>query len=84
MKVFISLKAPRGDPELEELASQVSALIRESGHQAFVAPRQIEDQGLTDPKDFIPFFRQHAAACDLMIVLYHPELRGCLIELGMA
>ena len=32
----------------------------------------------------MPFVRQHLATCDLCIVIYHPELRGGLIEAGIA
>lgn len=84
MKIFISLKVPRGEAELEDLANQISRVIHESGHEAFVAPHEIANHGLTDPRDFMPFIRQQAAVCDLILVIYHPELRGGLIELGIA
>ena len=84
MNVFISLKVPRGDAELETLAEIVVDAVQTAGHEPFVAPREIVRRSFTDPKDFMPFVRQHAETCDLMIVLYHPELRGGLIELGLA
>ena len=84
MKIFVSLKALRADPELEQLAALVESAIKKAGHEPFVAPREIAIHGITNPDEFMPFIRQKAADCDLMIVLYHPELRGGLIELGLA
>jgi hypothetical protein len=84
MKIFIVLKVPRGDAELERLADLVTEVVRQSGHEPFVATYEIAHQGLTDPKAFMPFARQHVETSDLMIVLYHPELRGGLIEIGIA
>ena len=84
MKIFVSLKVPRGDAELEQLVALTRDAILQKGHEPFVAPDQIAAQDLTDPKDFMPFVRQQAATSDLMIVLYHSELRGGLIEMGLA
>ncbi len=84
MKIFISLKVPRRNPELEQLADLMEQTLRASGHDPFLAPREIACRGLTRPADFMPFVRQQAETADLMIVLYHPELRGGLIELGLA
>ena len=84
MKLFISLKVPRGDAKLEALADTVANAVLTAGHEPFVATREIARQGFTNPKDFMPFVRQQAATCGLMIVLYHPELRGGLIEMGLA
>jgi nucleoside 2-deoxyribosyltransferase len=84
MRIFVSLKALRGDPELEKLADLTRVAIRQAGHEPFVASNEIINQGFTNPKDFMPFIRQQVTNCDLMIVLYHPELRGGLIEMGLA
>jgi len=84
MKAFVSLKFSRGDNELEQLALMMQDTIRQAGYEAFVASREIASQGLTNPKDFMPFVRQQVEDCDLMIVLYHPDLRGGLVELGLA
>lgn len=84
MKIFISLKVPRGDPELEQLADLVESALRAAGHDPFVATREIARMGFADPKDFMCVVRQQVQTCDLMIVLYHPELRGGLIEMGLA
>jgi hypothetical protein len=83
-KVFISLKVPRGDPELDQLATLTADLVHQAGMNPFVAPYAIAENGLVNPKDFMPFARQHALTSDLMIVYYHPELRGGLIEMGLA
>jgi hypothetical protein len=32
----------------------------------------------------MPFVRGHLLSCKLLLILYHPELRGGLIELGIA
>jgi hypothetical protein len=84
MKIFVSLKVPRGDAALEQLAALTTEVIRQAGHIPFVAPQEIAERGLTDPKKFMPFVELQVATSDLMIVLYHPELRGGLIELGLA
>jgi hypothetical protein len=84
MKIFVSLKVPRGNAELEQLASLTQKTIAEAGHEPFIASREIAAQGLAEPQNFMPFVRQHIAASDLLIVLYHPKLRGGLIELGIA
>jgi hypothetical protein len=84
MKIFVSMKVPRGDAELEQLAALAQDTISQVRHDPFIATREIAALGLTAPKDFMPFVRQQVATSGLMIVLYHPELRGGLIELGIA
>jgi hypothetical protein len=84
MKIFVSLKVPRGNVELEQQATLARDVIAKAGHEPFIASRKIAVQGLAEPQNFMPFVRQHAATSDLMIVLYHPELRGGMIELGIA
>ena len=84
MKIFVSLKAPRADVELASVISALDSAIRTTGHTPFVATDEIVKAGLTSPQDFMPFVRQHLATCDLFIVIYHPELRGGLIEVGIA
>ena len=49
MQVFISMKAIRGNAELEALAEQVVNVVEQSGHQALLATREITRLGLTDP-----------------------------------
>jgi len=84
MKVFISMKVPRGDVGLDQLAVLAAEVVRRTGHEPFVATVEIGRHRLVEPKEYMPFVRQHAETSDLMIVLYHPELRGGLIELGIA
>ena len=84
IKIFVSMKVPRGDLELEKLARQTQDVILAAGHIPFIATEEIAAQKLTSPKDFMPFVKQHVKAANLMVVLYHPELRGGLIELGLA
>jgi hypothetical protein len=84
MKIFVSLKVPRRIKELKQLAHLTSDAILQAGHEPFVAPQEIAAKGLNDPGKFMPFVRQQVKSSDLMIVLYHSELRGGLIEMGLA
>ncbi len=84
MKIFISLKVPRGDVELESIITVLSETIRATGHIPFVATEEISRAGLIAPQEFMPFVREHLADTDLFVVVYHPELRGGLIEVGIA
>lgn len=84
MKIFVSMKVPRGDAELEKQAALTVDVIQRAEYDPFIAAHEIAKRGLTDPKEFIPFVCQHIEASNLMIVLYHPELRGGLIEMGIA
>ena len=84
MKIFLSLKVPRGDAERETIITHLSDALRSKGHTPFVATEEIAKAGLTAPQDFMPFVREHLADTDLFIVVYHPELRGGLIEVGIA
>lgn len=84
MKIFISLKVPRGDAEREAIIVHLRDAICTAGHIPFVATQEIARAELAAPQDFMPFVREHLADTDLLIVIYHPELRGGLIEVGMA
>ena len=84
MKIFVSMKVPRGDVELVSIISAVELAIRTAGHEPFIATDEIAKAGMTSPKEFMPFVRDALATCDLCIVIYHPELRGGLIEAGIA
>ena len=84
MKIFVSMKVPRADVELASVISALDSAIRTSGHTPFIATQEIASAGLTSPQDFMPFVRRELATCDLCIVVYHAELRGGLIEAGMA
>ena len=78
------MKVPRADAELRQAADMLAETIASAGHQPFLATDEIAKRGLTDPQDFMPFARQNLLDSDLVILLYHPELRGGLIEAGMA
>ena len=84
MIVFIAMKVPRADKELRLAADRLSATVKSTGHQPFLATDEIVQRSLTDPKEFMPFVRQNLQDADLLILLNHPDLRGGLIEAGMA
>ena len=84
MKIFLAIKVPRGDAERESIITTLSKIIRNAGHLPFVATKEIAKAGLTSPSEFMPFVRQHLADTDLFLLIYHPELRGGLIEAGIA
>ncbi len=84
MKIFVSLKVPRGDPEREAIIEDLVDSIHTAGHIPFVATEEIARAGLTEPQEFMPFVREHLVDSNLFIVIYHPDLRGGLIEVGIA
>lgn len=84
MKIFVSMKVPRADVELASVISAMDSAIRTTGHTPFIATDEIAKAGLTSPQAFMPFVREHLANSDICIVIYHPELRGGLIEVGIA
>jgi len=84
MKIFIAMKVPRVDEELRLVANLITAAVKSAGHLPFLATDEIARRGLTDPREFMPFVRDHIHGADLAIIINHPELRGGLIEAGMA
>ena len=84
MRVFIALKVPRGDPAREQISALLAEQVRLAGHTPFVAWEEILRAGLTSPAEFMPFVRQAMLKSGLLLAAYHPELRGGLIEMGMA
>lgn len=84
MKIFIAMKVPREDETLRLSADLLSATVKLSGHAPFLATDEIATRSLSNPKDFMPFVREHLRGADLLILFNHPELRGGLIEAGMA
>lgn len=82
--VFIAAKTARGDIGREELASLVAEVVKQAGGEPFVAYREIERRGMNDPRLFMPFVREHMRCADLAIILHDSELRGGLIEEGLA
>jgi hypothetical protein len=89
MRVFIALRVPRSNLERADLvlaAQQTDGLaqvIRQAGHEPWVAYREIEQRGL-QPSQFMPFVRAALGQSGLLLVLYEPDLRGGLIEMGIA
>jgi hypothetical protein len=83
LKVFIAIRVPRGDKECEQTAAVVAQAAQQAEHEVFVAYQEIARLGLS-PAQFMPFVRQHIRTSDLAIIVYHPDLRGGLIEEGIA
>ena len=88
MQVFIVIRVPTGEtPEaaaLQDTAARVAGLVEQAGHTAFVAYQEIQRRGWKDGRDFMPFVRGHLRESGLLLLVYTPELRGGLIEAGMA
>jgi hypothetical protein len=84
MKIFIAIKVPRTDLQLRQAADLLFETVSSIGHEPFLATDEIAVRGLTSPYDFMPFVREHLNSADLLILLNHPDLRGGLIETGMA
>jgi len=84
MRVFIALKVPRGDPAREQVSALLAEQVRQAGHTPFVAWEEIVRAGLSTPAEFMPFVRGAIAESGLLLAAYHPELRGGLIEMGIA
>lgn len=84
MQVFISIRVPRPGDDRETLVNAVAQMVLKSGHQPFVAYQEVQRRGLLQASDFMPYVRHAIEESQLMVVLYDPELRGGLIELGMA
>lgn len=84
MKIFIVIRVPRDDPRREELAALAERTTRLAGHMPFVAYQEIIRAGISQPREFMPFVRREIAGAQLMLILYDSELRGGLIEAGIA
>jgi nucleoside 2-deoxyribosyltransferase len=84
MQVFVVIKVPRGQFERTEMAQAVCQALQSSGHEVFLAYQEIEQRGISDPHQFMPLVREQIRRSDLMIILYDAELRGGLIEEGIA
>ena len=84
MKVFVVIKALRGHAERTSLAEAVRQAIQDNGHEVFLASWEIEQRGITDSRQFMPLVREQIRCSDLMLILYDIELRGGLIEEGIA
>lgn len=83
MKYFIAMRVPRDDPAAEHLASVVADTIYDSGNTPFIAYQEIKQRELP-PEQFMPFVRGEISTSNIVLVVYSPNLRGGLIELGIA
>lgn len=79
MKIFVTLRA---DPALHTLADLLEAEITRAGHTPFIASRELAKRGLHP--GFMRYIREELETSDLLLLLYHPDLRGGLIEQGIA
>jgi hypothetical protein len=84
MKVFVVIKVPRGHAGRAETAQAVCQAIQSSGQEVFLAYQEIEQRRLSDPHQFMPLVREQIRRSDLIVILYDAELRGGLIEAGIA
>lgn len=83
MKILIAMRVPRQDASAEQLASEVANVITEAGHSPFIAYREIARRGLL-PEQFMPYVKEEISTSNIVLVVYSPDLRGGLIELGIA
>src|SRR4030065_39052 len=83
MKFFIAMRVPRGDPSAELLASAVAEVLNSTGNTPFIAYQEIARRGLS-PEQFMPYVRGEISTSNIVLVVYSPDLRGGLIELGVA
>ena len=83
MKFFIAMRVPRGDPSAELLASAVAEVLNSTGNTPFIAYQEIARRGLS-PEQFMPYVRGEISTSNIVLVVYSPDLRGGLIELGIA
>jgi hypothetical protein len=84
VKVYIVSRLPRSDQGIADLANLVVNETNKASHQPFVAFQEIINQGFLDARIFMPFVRQQIRRSDLVIVLYDSNLRGGLVEEGIA
>ncbi len=84
MLIYVVLRNPHGQPELEHASAQLQAVITACGHTPFIGWQEIIQRGLTDPVEFMPFVRHHIRCAGLLLVVDHPGLRGGWIETGIA
>ena len=83
MKIFVAMRVPRHDPSAEQLATAVGEVISAAGHTPFIAYQEIARRGLP-PEQFMPYVRDEISTSNIVLVIYSPDLRGGLIELGIA
>jgi hypothetical protein len=84
MRIFVGMKALRQDPHRLALAECVERSLRTAGHDVFIASAHISRLGLTDAQVFMPLVLREMQCCQAVLIIYQDDLRGGLIELGMA
>jgi len=82
MKVFVTINASLSDTQQEVLTQLIENEITNMGFIPFIAVQELQKLGLKP--GFMNFIKQHIEQSDLLILVYHPELRGGLIEQGIA
>ena len=83
MKVFIAVRVPHTDTGYGDVIDVVTQTVLTGGHEPFIAYQEIARRNLS-PEQFMPYVRQEISTSDLIIVVYSADLRGGLIELGIA
>lgn len=84
LKIFIGMKVPGGDQILDQIADLLVESIYAAGHHPIIAYREIACRQPAQPAEFMPWVRDWIGDSDLILILYHPQLRGGLIETGIA
>lgn len=79
MKIFVTLRATS---ETHTLADLLETEITRAGHTPFIASRELAKRGLQP--GFMPYICEELESSHLLLLLYHPDLRGGLIEQGIA
>jgi len=83
-RIFIAIRVPDRHDQRIVVAETIKEAARRAGYQPFVAYQEIQSLGLSTGKEFMPFAREQMRLCDLVLIAYDPDLRGGLIEAGMA
>jgi len=83
MKYFVAMRVPRNDPAAEHLAVALAETINATGNTPFIAFQEIARRELA-PELFMPYVREEISTSNIVLVVYSPNLRGGLIELGIA
>lgn len=66
------------------MVTLVEEQTRIAGHAPFVAFREIAQREMSQASQFMPFVRAQIQSSDLILLLYEIDLRGGLIEAGLA
>jgi hypothetical protein len=83
MKFFVAMRVPRDDPAAEHLAAAVAEMLTATGNLSLIAYQEIARRGLS-PEQFMPYVKEEISTSNIVLVVYSPNLRGGLIELGIA